>query len=80
MTTPTLSRDDLDKIENRIRRRWPVIAARANLPRAQTAEERQLATIRARRRKQRREAGRATLILAVALVGILGIALAILYL
>ena len=45
-----------------------------------TPEERQLATIRARRRKQRREAGRATLILAGALVGFLGVALAILYL
>ena len=73
---PTLPRDDLDKIEGRIRRRWPIIAAKANLPRAQTAEERQLATIRARRREQRRDAGRATLIVACALAGLLGIVFA----
>ena len=72
-----LTRDDLDKIEDRLRRRWPIIAAKANLPRAQTAEERQLATIRARRREQRRGAGRATLILACALVALVGFALAI---
>ena len=81
MTTPEkrhLSRDDLDKIEGRIRRRWPIIAAKANLPRAQTADERQLATIRARRRADRRDAGFAFLITAAAVVALVGIVFTIL--
>ena len=73
-----LTRDDLDKIEDRLRRRWPIIAAKANLPRAQTAEERQHATIRARRREQRRDAGFAFLIAACALVALVGGVFAIL--
>ena len=72
-----MTRDDLDIIEARIRRRWPIIEAKAGLPRRPTDEERQRAALRARRAR-RREAGRAFLITACAMVALIGAVFALL--
>ena len=52
-----MDRGDLDKIEASIMRRWPIIAARANLPRPQTPDERRCATQRVQLRRRRKDIG-----------------------